>query len=528
MSASAPEPDDSGADASVKSRGLKETVLPALGFTALVCAVWYAYFKINTDAPPPEPKVVLAPVERPKEVVGELFVPNPQVTWAALRPFGSAAFAIYPVGAATFITAAFGLPPYLDSQIRDTEPLVGAVGVDDRGAYWVLGAPVQDGREMLKELTEGNNPFFFKEDHKEAGITLVQPKPGRTPVALVLGISGDMVLLAEDDEQLLKLGPYVARNLPTTAKDKRGDVVAEFEPTRLAKYARSLVKSAPSAAINWFDGIARAKVTAKVKDEQLAITADLALGPELKQSLDRVKPGPVGPLLSLSKGSAVNALAQGLLEPAVVSQALEAGDDDEQLQERVRSLAAAAGPHIACTADGSSSAGVVCRSPSEDNAGAVKALNQLAKLLETDPWNEKLGKSTSLRLVREAKPTKGVNGIALSDGGDMNLSLAWRQDESEVLVAGGTQPLPALAQRLDTWTPTEELLVKDKVVRQWFQFKTPVYAAVMLRPGLLLRVRAAAREEAAMALWLEPGNKTVRLQLRAERDAIRYLAATLR
>ncbi len=528
MSASAsapPDPESSGSDVPCK-KPLTETLLPALGFAALVCAVWYAYFKINTEAPPAEPKIVLPPVERPQTVVGTIFVPNPEHAWKQLRPFGSAAFGMYPTRASTFITAGFGLPPYLDSEIREDAPLVGAIAVDDRGTYWVLGAAVLDGRALLAELTEGNEPYFFKEEHKDLGLTLVQPKPGRTPVALTLAISGDMVLVAEDDEQLLMLGPYVARNLPSAAQTKKKDIVVELEPARLAKQVRALVKTAPEFALGWLSGIQHASVSATIESDQLSVSANLKLDAQLRRVAQLFKPGPAGPLLSLSKSSAVSLLMQGLTDAEVVTR-LADEPDAEKLKRGAQSLVDHTGPGITCMAEGSSSAGVLCQTPSDDGAKAAKALNDLARLLGSPAWSERLRERTTIQVLPLAgAPTlPGLNTRSEALG---DVSVAWRANENELLLALGTQPLAELSEQLSRWAPAEEMLQSDKVVRGWFPANTRVHAAIVLRPGRLLTTRAMAREEAALAIWLEPAATGVRVQLRAERDAIRFITAAVR
>jgi hypothetical protein len=525
MSTPAPEPETSGSDVPAK-KPRTETLLPALGFAALVCAVWYAYFKINTEAPPAEPKVVLPPVERPQTVVGDIYVPNPERTWKNLRPFGSAAFGVYPTRAATFITAGFGLPPYLDSEIREDAPLVGAIAVDDRGTYWVLGAAVLDGRALLAELTEGDDPYFFKEEHLELGLSLVQPKPGRTPVALTLAISGDMVLVAEDDEQLLKLGPYVARNLPPAAqgKGKGKDIVVEIEPARLSRQLRSLVKAAPAFAMDWISGVKKANVTATVTPDQLSMSAELSLDEELRRAVQMLEPGPAGPLLSLSKSSAVSVLVQGLL-PADVVTRIAGGQADEKLQRGAQSLADHTGPPVTCMAEGTRGAGVLCQTPSDDGAKAAKALADLALVFEAPRWRDMLREQTGLQILRPAKRTPTLLGLTAVSEATGEIALAWRANDHELLLAFGIQPLPELSEQLSHWAPSKDLLHSDKVVRDWFPAKTRVHAAAVLRPGQLVTARAMAREEAALAVWLEPAAPGVRVQLRAERDAVRFLTA---
>src|SRR5262249_54437377 len=136
-------------------------------------------------------------------------------------------FGILPATLGGVVCAFGGLDPTLGPEIDGGAPVVGVVATGDGGAFgWALAMKLVEPRRAKDVLVGAETARYSP---KPAGtMTELAPKGGGSlPVAVAIA-SGGYLVIARDEADLVRLGPYAYRTMPTKPVPETGGVVVEL------------------------------------------------------------------------------------------------------------------------------------------------------------------------------------------------------------------------------------------------------------------------------------------------------------
>jgi hypothetical protein len=165
---------------------------------------------------PPAP-VVLAAVPEPAGLAAELVIPKPGTLWTKVRNLGGDKLSLLPASFPMLVASLLGLPPAAIESLEQDAPAFGAVILEGGKELPVLALHLRNGQKLVAQLTLGSQAKFVKKTDEPSGVVLLEPANGETSLNAALGVIGDFLLVGYAPDGLLKLGPYVARTLPTKA-----------------------------------------------------------------------------------------------------------------------------------------------------------------------------------------------------------------------------------------------------------------------------------------------------------------------
>ncbi|TKC93322.1 hypothetical protein [Polyangium fumosum] len=202
------------------ARGLLFAVALALPVTLAGCK--------GEQPPPPQKVAPLEPIPAPAGHLADVFVPNPDEAWAKARAAVGGPALFLPSNASNLAVTFLGLPLAVSAEIDGNLPLVGALVERPGGGRprTAMGIHVRDAGKVEGLLVKGENARFQIRVDEKTSITLLEPKDGGAR-AVAIGLLGNYLLFAQDVADLLEVGPYVVRTLPT-AKMPKADVAFEL------------------------------------------------------------------------------------------------------------------------------------------------------------------------------------------------------------------------------------------------------------------------------------------------------------
>jgi len=158
------------------------------------------------------------PVPPPEGLLAEAVVVDPNVTWGKVQRGTGGALALMPMNLGGLATSLASLDPTLGSEIDGTAPAFGAVAAGPSGiesVSYAVAIRLLDERRTRGTLFDGPNARYTARD-TSAG-TLLVPKGGTgaaTPLPVAAAVArGGFLLLARNEADLVRLGPYVSRTL---------------------------------------------------------------------------------------------------------------------------------------------------------------------------------------------------------------------------------------------------------------------------------------------------------------------------
>lgn len=185
--------------------------------------------KCSKEEPLPAPQETnLGPLPAPSGLLAEIFVPNPDAAWTKARASLAGPAMFLPGSVSTLVVTMLGLPMSASTEIDGQVPIVGALVERPEGGRpkVVLGVHVRAGYKIVDAATKGENARLRSNADAKTGITLLEPKDGgERPV--VVGVFGNYLLVSQSKADLLEVGPYVARTLPS-AKMAKDDATIEL------------------------------------------------------------------------------------------------------------------------------------------------------------------------------------------------------------------------------------------------------------------------------------------------------------
>lgn len=184
--------------------------------------------KQEQAAPLPEKPAVLDPLPVPADLVADVYIPNPDAAWSKARVAVGGPALFLPATTGALATTLFGLPLIVGAEIDGNVPVVGAVldGRDGGKARMAIGLHLRAADKFIAQITKGENARHVTRLDEKTKITIIEPKGGGTG-STALGVLGNYLVAAPTAEELLDVGPYVVRNLPTT-KMPTNDVTLEM------------------------------------------------------------------------------------------------------------------------------------------------------------------------------------------------------------------------------------------------------------------------------------------------------------
>lgn len=499
----------------------RDVALPASGFLALLGVVWFVNYQLRARlAPSAEETEAAPPLPRPAQVVAEAIAVNPDAAFRALRPMVGVAGSLLPHRVDSLVASGFGLPPYLGALVDAEEPVVGAVGRDARGAYWVLGAHITSPRELLAELTGGASPRFWIEERPEQGVTLILPKPGLTPMGSSVGLCGKILLAAEHDEHLLALGPYVARTL-ARRKGPTSLVRVEVEAGALDAMAVDRWELSTTRAMRLREFVAGlGKLTLDVNVTSGELAAVLHVAPRASAALPRLEAGSAEGLLDLPLGPVAAFLRAPAHWAAVWGEPLLTGDASARLEAAGTRLAEATAGGVACVLRDGPAAGVLCRARISNEEEVRGALDDATAILTAKGTVSALETQWGLAVARlPAGEGQGLRARAPETDAHA-FDVLWKTGEGRFDVGLGLGAARALEpQSSATWRTR-------KAAARWLS-ERPLAFALLAQPAKLGTPNAASNPEALLGLTLEPAPGGWRVGLLAEPEALSPLVAAL-
>ncbi|HVY47852.1 MAG TPA: hypothetical protein VHB21_18320, partial [Minicystis sp.] len=364
------------------------------------------------------------PVPAPEGLLANGFLPTPERTWGRARAAIGGPAAFFPQSFGGLVATALGLPITAASEIDGDVPALAAISAPPGGAgkaRFVAGVHVKVGDRLLDQLTRGDAARFSSTTDGATHIALLTPKTGGKSTAL--GLLGNWLLVSSKKDDLLALGPYVARTMPSLQAPKE-DVALDatdqaFGPAGLERLhnAWTAIKGqaqaggAPVALAGRIDDlfavlgdVSRARATL-VFDEgvvhvRAALTPKPGGGAATKAAAD-MRVGDAKPMLDLPAVAQLAAFArvpasEGGATPAVDAVTALAGKDvppadAEAITAAVRAARDAAGEYatlgVAITPTGPEG---FARFPVVDQDKASKAFADVAGLLKLPSFKARL------------------------------------------------------------------------------------------------------------------------------------------
>lgn len=232
---------------------MTRSLLSRLG-TALACACWIgAATPVGCSKPAPSVDagavVALAPVPAPAGLVAEMYLTRPDATWSTVRGALGGSAMVMPASVSALVATLLGLPIMLAAEIDGGIPIVGALvdGGEGQELRGTIGLHVRDGDRFIAQLTRPAEARFAARVDPASHMTYLETKADSPKGSPALAVLGNYLLAARTAGELVQLGPYVARTLPTKPMPKE-ELAIEANGAALAgpvsKSARAMTADA--------------------------------------------------------------------------------------------------------------------------------------------------------------------------------------------------------------------------------------------------------------------------------------------
>ncbi len=388
---------------------------------------------------------VEAPVPAPEGFLGDLVVPAPDVTWGKLQRGIGGAMALFPATTGALICALAGIDPSLGSEIDGASPVYAAFAqghADDHDDLaFAFAVKLVEPRRAQTVLVDAEGARYAAKE--EGGMTVLSPKGGaslRTAIAIA---RGGYLIVAGKAEDLLRLGPYVHRTVPTRVLPPSSALLeiphlalaGTVKSTLLANWAafrtekeqqdtemrkahggRAPDFADPKAILAILDGLVQTRVAllADLERAKLAVDvgdadvkAELTLVPmsgdgpasQLVSSMHpgdarRVLDAPSDSLLAIStRGAAVDRAGTARDFEEALAKALGerlGAEDQKKVHTAVADWSKGRGDELTGWLVDGKPKGLVVRTPATDPESASRAIHEAAALLATPAFKEPL------------------------------------------------------------------------------------------------------------------------------------------
>jgi hypothetical protein len=194
----------------------------------------------------------LPPVPQPVGLVAQGWVRAPDALWARVQNGVSGAVALLPPDVGSLVCAAVGLDPKL-APLVDGKALSYFVAADapGEGLAWAAAVPLKDA-QSARALLLGNDASAYTA-RTEGGMQVLAR--GSKPLEAAAAIAGpSWLVVARNDADLVRLGPYAWRTMPTLpAPESSAAVVADVPGSALAGPLASRMRARWAEARRWLE-----------------------------------------------------------------------------------------------------------------------------------------------------------------------------------------------------------------------------------------------------------------------------------
>jgi hypothetical protein len=203
----------------------------------------------SKPAPPADAgaPAALAPVPVPAGLLADLYLTTPDATWSKARATIGGPAMLMPASAGALVATLVGLPITAAPEVDGAVPILGALGEAAEQPQIAIAVHVRDGGRFVDQLTKPAEARFSARAEGADEIVHLEPKGAGPKPPAVLAVIGNYLVLAPTAAELVALGPYVARTLPTRAAPK-DELAIEADGAALAgpvtKAARALTAEA--------------------------------------------------------------------------------------------------------------------------------------------------------------------------------------------------------------------------------------------------------------------------------------------
>lgn len=400
--------------------------------------------------PPPVDAAAIAdtPVPAPAELLAEGWMTSPNATWAKVQRALGGVVAILPSSFGGVTCSLSGLDVGVAPEVDGVAPVLLALGEDAGEVAYVLGMRLVDPRHVRATLLEADTAKYVGKERD--GLLVIEAKGGAQLRAAVALAPNGLLLVARNDGDLRRLGPYVWRTLPKKAVPSEALVVdvptaalagplgaklgaawtayqqsllAEHERMRKEHGGREADFADPPAIVALLDGLVqkrlallpsllRVRLVADVGEE--ALRADVTLTPQAtgpaQEALATMRTGDAAALLSFPAETGAALLAWQ--EPSGASAASFeevlarvlgtrlAEGDRKKLGAVAGSFAKARGDWLAAGVVVGPEPGIVARMRVADAAEASHAVGDALGLAAVPAFREPLRSLLSVQDVR--------------------------------------------------------------------------------------------------------------------------------
>lgn len=162
--------------------------------------------------------IVVAPA--PQDLALECVLPAPDATWTKARTEIGGMAAFLPTTAGGLVAVSLHFPLTVSEAIDGRVPAVCAATLakDSDVARGVLGVHLRWPDRLLDGLTKGADAKFNVRTDTTAQMQVLEARDPKDATAAI-GVIGNYLLIAQRPEDLAAIGPYVARTMPSRAKD---------------------------------------------------------------------------------------------------------------------------------------------------------------------------------------------------------------------------------------------------------------------------------------------------------------------
>jgi len=315
----------------------------------------------------------LPPVPQPDGLVAQGWVRAPDALWARVQNGVSGAVALLPPDVGSLVCAAVGLDPKL-APLVDGKAASYFVAADaaGEGLAWAAAIPLKDA-QGARALLLGSDASAFTA-RTEGGMQVLA-RSGK-PLEAAAAIAGpSWLVVARNEADLARLGPYAWRTMPTlAAPESPAAVVAEVPGSALAGPLASRMRARWAEARQWLEDTDREQ-----REHHGGRAPDFGDPRAIISSLDALVQRRMG-LVAQGRGARIEA---------------DAGDDDVHVDVRLQPGAAEAGAGLV----------TAMRTGDQRPLGALPADTLLAVLSRSD---------ASMR-VDDATDTKAALAGALGE-----------------------------------------------------------------------------------------------------------------
>lgn len=518
------------------------------------------------------PAVSYAPVAEPEGVVAEVWVRAPETTWSRVQRGTGGAFGLMPATIGGLVCALVGIDPSLGAYVdgRGTSTAVIAQTQGAAGIAWAVALPLTDDRKAESLLLDGDASRYSVRDVDGMRVVSRADRPMQAAAAIARGY----LVVARDDDDLARLGPYAWRTMPTKpAPASSASIVALSPHAALADVAGARLMAKWSEARGWLleqdrqqrarhggraadfgdpAGIVaaldaligrRAALVSSAKEARVEIDAsedevhaELTLAPgddaQAGSLVAAMRPGDARPLLECP-GDAVAALMLRDDAPSRIDDAQQVASavqsalgparlgekDARALHKAFSDWASARGDWMTVSLGWAAARGVWLRTPAAGDASrAVRGWIDLSRLRAVKEPLATLLHLAPPGIEAADVPGAGRSSIARFGAG----GVAWTVKDGDLLAAAGADPRALLASQA---APSSKLADDARTARSLSVLADRAVFAVVAQPLRFDPVHASAPSAPFVLAW---GRKDAQAWLRIEladpllREAVRF------